>query len=215
MISASLSLSLPRLGWESTSMPRSLNICTAAGDKASEMRTLGLGIGASFERMKRRPGRSATWREEPGPGESLGAISPPSPRSYGERAGGRGTYKRSTKPKSPSPGATRRPLPVRTGRGKEEGLRRLRERRLGLGERPVDPLRQQRDVLCFHGRATPDAQTRRRAAEGGEIVAGPFLFHQGHQLLGEVGLRVRRQRRDRGIDHLHAHRGIGTYSRIL
>src|SRR6185503_4172482 len=41
MISASLSLSLPRLGRKSTSMPRSLKICTAAGDSASEMRTFG------------------------------------------------------------------------------------------------------------------------------------------------------------------------------
>src|SRR5882757_4812905 len=44
MISASFSLSLPRLGWKSTSTPRSLKICTAAGDSASEMRTLGLDI---------------------------------------------------------------------------------------------------------------------------------------------------------------------------
>ena len=43
MISASLSLSLPSAGWKSTSMPRSLKICTAAGDRASEMRTLGMG----------------------------------------------------------------------------------------------------------------------------------------------------------------------------
>ena len=39
MVSASLSLSLPRLGWNSTSTPRSLKICTAAGDNASEIRT--------------------------------------------------------------------------------------------------------------------------------------------------------------------------------
>src|SRR3954454_20394200 len=45
MISASLSLSLPRFGWKSTSMPRSLKICTAAGDRASEIRTLGLDMG--------------------------------------------------------------------------------------------------------------------------------------------------------------------------
>src|SRR6202012_3290328 len=45
MISASLSLSLPRLGWKSTSTPRSLKICTAAGDSASEIRTLGLDMG--------------------------------------------------------------------------------------------------------------------------------------------------------------------------
>ena len=41
MVAASLSLSLPRLGWKSTSMPRSLKIATAAGDSASEMSTLG------------------------------------------------------------------------------------------------------------------------------------------------------------------------------
>ena len=40
MVSASLSLSLPRLGWKSTSSPRSLKIATAAGESASEMRTL-------------------------------------------------------------------------------------------------------------------------------------------------------------------------------
>ena len=42
--SASFSLSLPSAGWKSTSMPRSLKICTAAGERASEMRTLGAGI---------------------------------------------------------------------------------------------------------------------------------------------------------------------------
>src|SRR6266404_2861084 len=67
MISASFSLSLPRLGWKSTSMPRSLKICTAAGDRASEMRTLGLDILGFSLKMKRRPGRSAAWRGEPGP----------------------------------------------------------------------------------------------------------------------------------------------------
>src|SRR5450830_1995823 len=46
MSSASLSLSLPRLGWKSTSMPRSLKICTAAGDSESEMRTLGMAMTA-------------------------------------------------------------------------------------------------------------------------------------------------------------------------
>src|SRR5438046_10037224 len=44
-IAASFSLSLPRLGWKSTSTPRSLKICTAAGERASEMRTFGLDIG--------------------------------------------------------------------------------------------------------------------------------------------------------------------------
>jgi hypothetical protein len=39
--SASFSLSAPSFGWKSTSTPRSLKICTAAGERASEMRTLG------------------------------------------------------------------------------------------------------------------------------------------------------------------------------
>src|ERR1700681_3384325 len=56
MISASLSLSLPRLGWKSTSMPRSLKICTAAGDSASEMRTLGFDIWCSFTLLEGRVG---------------------------------------------------------------------------------------------------------------------------------------------------------------
>src|SRR6266853_6151003 len=120
MISASLSLSLPRLGWKSTSMPRSLKICTAAGDKASEIRTLGLGIGGSFEEMKRRPGRSVTWREEPGPIRRDGG--------YRSRVALR---------RAACPGTTI-----------EMNLRRLGERGFGLGEGPVDPLRQSRDVLC-------------------------------------------------------------------
>src|SRR5258707_8520233 len=173
MISASFSLSLPRLGWKSTSMPRSLKICTAAGDKASEMRTLGLGIGGSFEETKRRPGRSATWREEPGPISRDGG--------YGSRVARR---------RAACPGR------------RLKNLRRLRERGLGFGERPVDPLRQSRDVPCFHRGAAPDAQARRRIAIMREIVAGAFLLHQGNELLGKVGLRIRAERRDRGIDHL-------------
>ena len=45
---ASLSLSLPRFGWKSTVTPRSLNIWTAAGESASEIRTRGL-MGRSFK----------------------------------------------------------------------------------------------------------------------------------------------------------------------
>src|SRR5215210_8160240 len=67
MISASFSLSLPRLGWKSTSIPRSLKICTAAGDKASEMRTLGLDIGAFPSPSPGGEGR----REAPGWGEAV------------------------------------------------------------------------------------------------------------------------------------------------
>jgi hypothetical protein len=41
IVAASLSLSLPRLGWKSTSSPRFLKIATAAGESASVIRTLG------------------------------------------------------------------------------------------------------------------------------------------------------------------------------
>src|ERR1700720_2527792 len=42
MMPASLSLSLPRSGWKSTSTPRSLKIWTDASESASEMRTRGV-----------------------------------------------------------------------------------------------------------------------------------------------------------------------------
>src|ERR1700720_3020627 len=84
MISASLSLSLPRLGWKSTSMPRSLKICTAAGDSASEMRTLGFVIWAF---LKTRIGVGRLNRL-PVQGKASEARYSPSPRSYGERVGG-------------------------------------------------------------------------------------------------------------------------------
>src|ERR1700687_611146 len=164
MISASLSLSLPRLGWKSTSMPRSLKICTAAGDNASEMRTLGLDMGGFLENMKCLARRAGTHT----PRRRLWAPGP----------------------------AAKVPL----CRGEEW---------------PGDPLRQQSDVLCCHRLAAPDTEAGRLIAVMREIVAGAFLLHQSHQLLGEVRLRVRCQRRDRGIDHLHAHRSVGTHSRIL
>src|SRR6478736_9976920 len=187
MISASLSLSLPRLGWKSTSTPRSLKICTAAGESASEMRTLGFVIGyGSFEnelssRPKRRLVRKA-GTHTPGGG-------------YGSRVGA----------------AKGRFCPGRR-LGKLGGLG---ERGLGLGKGPVDPLRQQRNVFRVHGGAAPDPQARGRIAVMREIVAGAFLLHERHELLGEIGLRVGRQRSDRGIDHLHADRGVGSNSGIL
>src|SRR6266568_1365943 len=210
MISASLSLSLPRLGWKSTSMPRSLKICTAAGDNASEMRTLGFVIWCFLH-----PSRRRGWPARPKWDECLGAISSPSPRSYGERARVRGICQRARRLEP----LTRRYAPTSPrnngARSKTETLRGLRQRRLHLGERPIDPLRQQRNVVGFDGRAAPDSQARRRIAIVREIVTGAFLLYEGNELLGEVDLRVRRQRGDRGIDHLHAHRGIGPDRRIL
>src|SRR5437868_13902860 len=120
MISASLSLSLPRLGWKSTSTPRSLKIWTAAGDSASEMRTLGFVIGMILGLLYGRPafeGRN---------GETLGTISSPSPRSYGERDGVRGSHRR---------GARREPLTRRDAIA-EAWLRRSSQRTASEG-RPM------------------------------------------------------------------------------
>src|ERR1700732_2237676 len=94
MISASLSLSLPRLGWKSTSMPRSLKICTAAGDNASEMRTLGLDMGVFLHpplegegrREAREGGKSRrkilcapVWETSPPPRRTFRCVDPPPP----------------------------------------------------------------------------------------------------------------------------------------
>ena len=56
--SASLSLSLPSLGWKSTSTPRSAKICTAAGESASEIRTLG----RTARLTPPSAGRRCSWR---------------------------------------------------------------------------------------------------------------------------------------------------------
>src|ERR1041385_5693891 len=126
MISASFSLSLPRLGWKSTSTPRSLKICTAAGDSASEMRTFGLAIVFSL-----RHSRARAPRGDPESGRDCEVLEQ-------------------------IPGSRLAP--------RNDGLRRFRQRRLHLGEGPVDPLREQCDVASLHSGAAPDAQARRRVA---------------------------------------------------
>src|SRR5882724_2238067 len=76
---------------------------------------------------------------------------------------------------------------------KKRNSRRLRKRSLGFGEGPVDPARQQCNVVCLHRGAAPDAQAGRRVAIMREIVTGAFLLHERDELLGEVGLSIRRQ----------------------
>src|SRR6266481_933118 len=149
-------------------MPRSLKICTAAGDSASEMRTLGFDIVNSFA-----PSRmgSASWANVV---KSLIEFLSLSPFLRGEGWGEGQPQARVRALRAPHPDCCAiRPLPVRTGRG-EKKSRRLRQRGPGLGERPVDPLGQQRDVLCLDGGAAPDAQARRRIAIMREIVPGAF-----------------------------------------
>src|ERR1700731_2769035 len=163
MISASLSLSLPRLGWKSTSTPRSLNICTAAGDSASEMRTFGFVMGVFLDPPLEGEGR----REAPGWGESCGL------RKFRVRRAGR----ISPHPAAPF-GASTLPL-----QGRVKKSRRLQKLRPGLGESPVDPLGEQRNIARLDCGATPDAQTRRRIAMAREVVTGAFLLNQTDHLL--------------------------------
>src|ERR1041385_283252 len=77
MISASLSLSLPRLGWKSTSTPRSLKICTAAGERASEIRTRGamgkiLSVGVGLRRASAQPAQHVGERLDAAGGRMAG-----------------------------------------------------------------------------------------------------------------------------------------------
>src|SRR5215218_3723039 len=69
MIWASFSLSLPRSGWKSTSMPRSLKIWTAAGERASEMRTRG-----AVMTVPRDAGSGG--QVQLGPGLGVGPVEP-------------------------------------------------------------------------------------------------------------------------------------------
>src|SRR5687768_15396892 len=142
MISASLSLSLPSAGWKSTSMPRSLKICTAAGDRASEISTFGLVIGFVLHPPLEGEGRCAA----PGWGEAINVKF--RVKRLGED--------------HPTPPHLRCIDPPPPGEG--EKLRRFRERGLGLGEGPINPLRQQCNVARLHRGTAPDAQTRWRVA---------------------------------------------------
>src|SRR6185437_15401956 len=170
MISASLSLSLPRLGWKSTSTPRSLKICTAAGDSASEMRTLGMvflpspspGGGGSA----RRAGGGVKPRKRNTAVAVGDDVTPPRHASHGD--------------------------PPPPGEG-ERVLRRLGERGFRLGEGPVEPRRQRLDIRRFDRGAAPDAQARRRIAVMAEVVARVFLLDEGDERLGEGQLLIRRQ----------------------
>ena len=142
---ASLSLSLPRLGWKSTSTPRSLKIWTAAGDKASEMSTRGAMVVARRLVVVFRGNRAAVVR-------------------------------------------------------RRLESRRLGQRILSLGERPVEPLGESLDVARFDRRAAPDAQARRSVAVVGDVVAGAFLLDRGREVLGEGRLRLDGKPGDRRID---------------
>src|SRR3569832_388726 len=211
MMSASLSLSLPRLGWKSTSTPRSLKICTAAGESASEMRTFGLDMIAILQ-------TKWAWQSSPSPfveranvAESVVGWAKRSvptifaPYSVIARSGAT-KQSRLVSPELEC-------LAIASNDGttsSRKALGRHGQRRLGLGKGPVDPLRQQRDVLGFDRGAAPDAQAGRRVAIMREVESGVLLLDHRHQLLGKVDLGIGRQRRDGGIDYLQADRGVGA-----
>src|SRR4029079_16127641 len=175
MISASFSLSAPSFGWKSTSTPRSLKICTAAGERASEMRTrgaIGISINVSVSYRPLIPAKAGI--------QLLAAALGP------------------------------------RFRGDEQHLSRgLRQRRPRLRKRPVDPGRLLLHVRCLDGAAAPDAQTRRRIAVRGNVVARAFSFDQRDEFFHESPLRIDRQRGDRGIDDLQAHRSVRPRRRIF
>src|SRR5690606_5498571 len=64
MISARRAGSLPSLGWKSTSTPRSRKICTAASERASEMRTLGTGFVSGLTYVSGKAGSGGAGSRE-------------------------------------------------------------------------------------------------------------------------------------------------------
>src|SRR5581483_506253 len=180
IVAASLSLSLPRLGWKSTSTPRSLKICTAALDNASEMRTLGA-IDPSLRHFGRA--RGARAGNPSGNKTTIGWIGLDS--GFALRAPRNDPFSRC-----------------------------FRQRGFGLGKGPVEPCGERLDVALLDGRAAPDAKARRRIAVVCDVVGDAVLFEPRGERFDEIPLPFRRQFRDRGVDHLHADRGVGSRGRV-
>src|SRR5258707_14626625 len=93
-------------------------------------------------------------------------------------------------------------IPAFAGHDADYGIsvsRRLRQRVLGPGEGPIQPAGERLDVGRLDGRAAPDAQTRRRVAIMGEIVAGAFLLDHGGEAFGETRLRIAGKRGHRRV----------------
>src|SRR5262245_7646173 len=150
---ASCSLSAPSLGWKSTVIPRSLKICTAAGESASEMRTLGDMAASDF----------VTFRFSASARSQVRAVAIRRYLSPGCRVARRHGWR---------------------------GSRRFRQRVLTLGKGPIEPQRERLDISALHGRAAPDAQTRRRIAVGIDIVGNALLLQGGGDAFHERGLRI-------------------------
>src|SRR3954454_13545916 len=103
------------------------------------------------------------------------------------------------------------------GRTRPAGSARLgclRQRGLGLGIGPVEPLRQRIEVGLLHRRTAPDAKPRRRVAIGVDVVGDAFLLERGSDPLDELRLRVGGKLHHHGIHHLEADRGVGADRRI-
>ena len=69
----------------------------------------------------------------------------------------------------------------------------MRERVLGLGVGPVEPVRERFDVGALDGRAAPDPQARRRIAVGADVVGDAFLLERCGNALGERRLGLGRK----------------------
>src|SRR6185295_19806317 len=140
-------LSAPSFGWKSTSMPRSLKICTAAEERASEMRTRGAMACFLYPPLEGE-GRPAG----PGWGESKSVF-----------CCGSGMQRH------PTPPPLRGVDPPPPGEGKERSGG-LRQRGLRLREGPIEPGRERRHVRTFDGAAAPDAQAGRCVAMRRDVV---------------------------------------------
>src|SRR5215203_2630862 len=181
MISASCSLSIP--AFTSASMPWSLNICTAAADRESEIRTRGA--------ICLLPRCAVTLRcERSEPRRAAASKSKKRSISGAVKIGGRSAFE----------GRPWRP-PQDHWASHGEDSRGPEQPRVRRGGGPVEPQRQRLHIITFNGRATPNAQTGRCVAIGIDVIGHAFILQCGAQAFHKRRLRLGRQLADRGIDY--------------
>src|SRR5262249_57831426 len=126
---------------------------------------------------------------------------------------GTGSARAPPPPTPPPPerggGSTRSwPRALTSTPGTRRPSRRLRQRLLALGESPIEPQRERLDVGALDGRATPDAQARRRVAVTIDVEGDALLLKRRSDAFDERRLRFGGKLCHRGIDDPQAHRGV-------
>ena len=164
-------------------MPRSLKICTAAGDSAVGNENLGHGHATSSHLCSSSPGLCAATPL----GMALRSIL----------------------------------IGMAGARPGHDGCMGTSEAHAAFGSASLASAKAQSSHGVSASRsagldrgAAPDAQARRRVAIGADVVGDALLLQRGGDLLRERRLRVGRQRRNRGIDDLEAHRGVRADRRV-